>query len=570
MRIKLLRATVIFLFSAIILGLLHHQVIRGWYYYKLSVSNHIRVVALEGKRGRILDRNGIVLADNRLGFNVMLTPQEIENDKEVFDFLSRVLRVDEKKLRERYKQERYAPFAPVMMAEDVPREVAFTIEENRFRFPSIFIEEKFIRNYSFPHANAHVLGYVGKISQPKVDKLKDYGYTLNSIIGYSGIEEFYDAYLRGTDGGVQLEVNSRGQQVRLLGYRQPQQGKDITLTLDNRIQTAAYELLKDRPGTIIVMDKDNGEVLAMTNSPSYDPHVFVSVADKRDATLLFSSPQSPLLNRAIKGQFPPGSVFKIPIAVGALHVNKIQPTTSFLCIGYFSLGKRKVACSHVHGNQDLIPAITHSCNVYFNNVGLLIGPELINKYERIFGLGRKTDIDLPYEESGFIPSPAQRATKNRGWYKGDTVNFSIGQGEVLVTPIQLVRMMSAVALNGKLVQPHLIKMIENKPLNRYKLPTYININAKTFGVVQRGLEGVVGDPTGTAHHLNIAGMTIAGKTGTAQTSGNRPHHSWFVGYTKTDKLNIGFCVFLEHGGSSYYAAQLAHELLTRLKAENVL
>ena len=570
MRIKILRGFVAFLFSVIVLGLLYHQVIQGWYYYKLSVNNHIRVVSLEGKRGNILDRNGLVLAENRLGFNVMLTPQEIENDPEVFGFLSRVLKVDEPKLRERYLQGRYAPFAPVMIAEDVPREVAFTIEENRFRLPSIFIEENYIRNYPYGEANAHVLGYVGKISQPKVDKLKDYGYTVNSIIGYSGIEEFYDAYLRGADGGVQLEVNSRGQQVRLLGYREPQQGKDLVLTIDNRIQTAAYDLLKDQPGTIIVMDKDTGEVLAMTNSPSYDPHVFVSVADKRDAELLFSNPQSPLLNRAIKGQFPPGSVFKIPIAIGALHAGKIQPSTSFLCVGYFSLGKRKVACSHVHGTQDLLQAITHSCNVYFNNVGLLIGPELINKYERIFGLGRKTDIDLPYEEAGFIPSPAQRATKNRGWYKGDTVNFSIGQGEVLVTPLQLVRMMSAVAQNGKLVQPHLVKMIEGKPLNRYTLPTYININPKIFDIVHKGLEAVVADPTGTAHHLYIEGMTIAGKTGTAQTSGNKPHHSWFVGYTKTDKLNIAFCVFLEHGGSSYYAARMAHDFLMRLRAEQIL
>ncbi len=570
MRIRILKIIIVILFLITALDLVYHQVLKGWYFYQLSISNHIRIVPLLGKRGRILDRNGVVLADNRISFNVTITPQDIQNGEELFTFLSHVLQIDKKELLRRYQQKKFAPFAPVVVAEDIPRELAFMIAENKFRFPSLSIEEELVRYYLYEESNAHVLGYVGKINQPKIERLKDYGYTTQSIVGYSGVEEYYDAYLKGGDGGLQIEVNSRGQQVRLLGFKQPQQGEEITLTIDNRIQQIAADVLKDTPGTVVVLDRDNGEVLAMSNSPSFDPNLFVSARESNQAVLLFSDPGSPLLNRAIKGQFPPGSVFKVPLAIGALYTGKIVPSTSFICPGYYQLGRRQFRCSHVHGIQELHTAIVHSCNVYFGNVGLLMGPDRINKYARIFGLGRLTDIDLPYEELGFIPGRHHRKGGQRQWYNGDTLNFSVGQGEVLVTPLQLVRMMVAVAEDGKMVQPHVLKTIGSKRVEQYFLPKYIDIDKKVFNIVQTALQSVVSDPTGTAHILNIDGIPVAGKTGTAQTSGEKKNHAWFIGYTQTEKMKIAFGVFLEHSGSSYYACQVARELLLRMQAEHIL
>ena len=576
MRIKILQIIINTFFAIIVLDLVYTQVIRGPYYHRLSTNNRIRVVPLEGKRGRILDRSGIVIADNRVSFDVMVTPQEMKNKEELFLFLSKILGVDEAVLAKRFQQRRYAPFAPVVIAHDVTREQAFVLEENRFRFPSLVVQENYRRFYPMGEIGSHVLGYVSKISRFRIHKLRDYGYSALSVVGYAGVEESYDQYLKGAEGGLQVEVNSRGQQVRILSIKEPQSGQDIQLTINSRIQQFAFDVMQGKTGAILVMDMDTGEILGMISSPSYDPNIFIDSKRNKQTFLLFADRSSPILNRAVKGLYPPGSVFKIPIAMGALETEKINPQSTFVCKGAFYLGRRQIRCAHTHGPQNLLEAIAHSCNVYFINVGLKLESDLIAKYAKLFGLGQLTRVDLPFEKSGLIPSQThRRLTAHQSWYKGDTANLSIGQGDVLVTPIQLLRMVTAVSKNGQEVQPHVIKAINFEEVDhqKYITPKTIAVSDATFEIVRQGLRSAVVDPRGTANILDIPGLITSGKTGTAQSGEQKQHHAWFVGYVtsqKPSKRRLSFCVFLEHGVSSYYAVDMARHLLIKMQAEDII
>jgi len=571
MRLKIIRIILVVLFIILGLDLVSVQVLQGKHFYSLSVNNRIRVIPLEGQRGRILDREGQVVADNRLAFNVTVVPQDIFDKDVLFGYLGQVLGIEKEKLLERFHQRRYTPFAPVVIAEDVDKKIAMVLEENKFRFPGLYIQETFRRWYPFGEAAAHVLGYVGKIDSQKIKKLKNYGYTQQSIVGYSGAEEYYDRYLMGKEGGLQIEVNSQGKQVRLLGIRQPERGRDIQLTIDTRMQKEAVAVLEGRKGAIVIMDLDSGEILCLVSSPAYDPNAFSDYKRLRERSRLFVNKSSPMLNRVIKGQYPPGSVFKTILSVAALSEKAIDRETTFFCPGYFKLGRSRFRCAHVHNDQKIVGAIGYSCNVFFYNVGLLVGPETIQRYARMFGLGALTHIDLPAEEKGFVPGPKNRRGKfNAGWYKGDTINYSIGQGELLVTPIQIARMMAAVALNGRMLEPHVLKRIESEEMVATPVAHTIRIRQDVLDIVHEGLRAAVILDHGTARRVDMSGFEIYGKTGTAQTVPGKNTHAWFVGYNLQGKKRIAFCVFLEYGGSSYYAVRTTRNLFKELRKEELI
>lgn len=552
-------------------GLFYTQVIRGQYYYNLSVNNRIRLVPVEGRRGRILDRNGVVLAENRMAFTVSIVPQDLKSSERLFKFLSDTLKIKKTKLLERYQQRKITPFAPVAVAEGVDKTAAMVLEESRFQFPGLIIEPALQRHYPFQTTGAHILGYVGKIDLEKAEKLKEYGYTYLSIIGKTGVEEYYDSYLKGNTGGVQIEVNSRGQQVRLLSVKQPANGQDLQLTIDQRVQQIASDVLADRAGAVVIMNLDSGELLGMVSSPSFDPNVFVESSAGLSPGSYFTNRAAPLLNRAIAGQYPPGSVFKTIVTIAGLASEKISPQTTFNCNGVFVLGRARFHCLHVHGPQNLMQAITHSCNVYFYNVGDRVGAELLDKYSRMFGLGGLTEVDLPGESKGNVPSPLQRKTKQkRGWFRGDTINYSIGQGDLLTTPLQIARMMATIARHGREVQPYLIKSIGDQEIVKFSTVRNVNIDPKIYAILQAGFRAVVGDSTGTARTLEIEGLDAAGKTGTAQTTKGKDTHAWFAGYTTRGKTRLAFCVFLEYGGSSYHAVVATREILLRMQAEDII
>ena len=527
-----------------------------------------RVVPVEPNRGRIFDRNGIVLADTQVSFDVMVVPQEIKDQEKIFSFLSKTLGVEKKKLLGLYQKRKLASFAPVTIAEDIARDQAIVLEENKFRYSGLLVEVRSKRRYPWGEIGAHVLGYVGRVSPERAEQFKNYGYTIEGMTGYSGLEEYYDSFLRGKEGGVQIEVNNRGQQVRLLGMKVAAPGQDITTTLDLRIQQVAQNLLAGERGVVVVMNLDSGEILGMVSAPSFDPNAFLSSASSKQRASYFTNVDAVLLNRAIRGQYPPGSVFKIPIAIAALHTKKLTPRTSFLCNGFYTLGNRVFRCSHAHGVQDFTQAIAHSCNVYFFHTGLILGPKIIEEYARLFGLGALTNIDLPYEEKGNIPRSDLFA--KRRWSKGDTLNFSIGQGDLLVTPIQLLKMMAVVARDGKDILPSVIQFIGPSPVRREATLRTLDIPKMYFDKVKVGMRGAVADEAGTARVLLRDDVVVFGKTGTAQSSGNKPHHAWFVGFCPQAKTRIVFCVFLENGGSSYNACRVAADLLKEMKLQDIL
>lgn len=571
MRIKILRITIVSIMAFWALNLFFMQIIQGRFYYNLSVNNRIRVIPLEGMRGRIKDRNGLVLATNRLAFDVTVIPQDMKNSDELFDYLSKTLKTSKIALLKQYAKRKVTPFAPVIVTEDVDKRLAMALEENKFRFSGLYIQETFRRQYPYGEVGAHVLGYVGKISEERMEEMEEYGYTPQSLIGYSGVEQFYDRYLRGQEGGLQIEVNSRGQQVSLLGMRQLAKGKDISLTIDQRIQSMSAQVLAGKKGTIIVMDMDSGELLGLVSSPAFDPNAFTDQQQRFQARTYFVDQNAPLLNRAIKGLYPPGSVFKVAVATAGLMSEKLTPGTSFFCPGFMTLGRRSFRCSHVHGTQNLTEGIAHSCNVYFFNAGDKMGPDIIHKYARLYGLGAPTQIDLPFEEKGFVPSRVERRMKGtQGWFRGDTFNFSIGQGDTLVTPIQLVRMMATVARRGREVQPHLLKSIGDQPLVKISSGRTVPVNDKVFDTLQIALRQAVAAVGGTASVLNMEGFKVSGKTGTAQSTPGRDHHAWFVGYDTSGKTRIIFCVFLEYGGSSYNATLVARELLQGMRGQGII
>ena len=572
MRLKILRLIITGLFILIALVLVYLQAIQGPYYFTLSKNNRIRVVEGEARRGRVFDRNGLVLADNQLSFEVMVVPQDVISNEELFSFLSQVLETDKMDLWRSFKRKTVTTFAPVLVARDVSVNKAIMLEENKFRFPGLIIHVGSKRHYPYPNVNAHVIGYVGKVNQSELKALENYGYAVQNLIGKAGVEEYYDSYLKGEPGGLQVEVNNRGEQSRLLSFKEPVKGQDITLTIDNRIQMVAAELLQGRRAAVVVMGLDKGDILAMVSAPSFDPNLFIEGDPK--ITEIFSDAQAPLLNRAVNGQFPPGSVFKVIMAITALENKKIQAQTTFDCPGFLTLGDREFRCSHVHGHQNLTEAIAHSCNVYFFHTGLLLDPMSIHKYARMFGLGTITGVDLPHEVRGFVPDGKQSKTtlarRGRRFSKGDLLNLSIGQGDVLATPIQLTRMIAMVANDGREIQPHLVKAIGTKEVT-YEHPWHtLPVEKRSFEIVQAGLKAAVGDYAGTAHSLETNGLTILGKTGTAQSSGNKPNHAWFAGFIPTAKTPVAFCVFLEYGGSSANACEVARELIAAMQRENIL
>lgn len=562
MRIKVIRFIVIGLFCLLVIDLFYMQALRGKYYFDLSKNNMIRVVPIEGWRGAIYDRNGEVLATNQDSYNVLLSTQEIKDSEKIFTYLSGVLKTPQQDLINRYNQKKIAPFIPVPIAENISKEQAIVIEENKFRFPGLIVEKGFKRYYPLGENSAHVLGYVNKVNRLKVEKFKEYGYSPQSVTGYSGVEEYYDSYLRGDDGGLQIEVNSRGKQVRLMSLKEPSKGQDIVLTVDSEIQKLGAELLGPNTGSILIMDTSNGEILGLVNSPSFNPNFFLESGNQKKIQRLFSDRSAPLLNRATTGQYPPGSVFKLIVGLAGLELKKITRNTTFNCEGSFQMGNSQFGCTHVHGSQNLIEAIAHSCNVYFYHLGLNIGAEQINHYAHLMGLGDVTNIDLPFEKKGLIPSRHLGIlSKRRSWYTGDTLNMSIGQGDVLATPLQLVNMISTVYREGEAVHPHVIYSIGGYRVSQFDTQRRVKINQKYFEDIKKGLRAAVLDYSGTAHVLDLKEVFVAGKTGTAQTVKDKDHHAWFVGYAKGEKRNIAFCVFLEHGGASLNACLLAKDLL---------
>lgn len=568
MRIR--QVVVIFqaLFIILLIGLFYKQVILGDYYYNLSKKNVIRVIPLEASRGKIVDRNGVVIVDTIPSFNILLIPQEIKDKTVLFDKLSEILEVSSEEIKQNYKKRYFNPFFPVMIYGNLNKDKVIAIEENKLNLPGVIIDIKPQRFYRYRSAGSHILGYLSQIDISRITRLKPYGYQLNDLVGYSGIEEKYDLALRGQKGGEQVEVDNRGRRVRTIGFKPATSGQDIQITIDILIQEIVDKSMEGKKGAVVIMDPYSGEIISLSSYPDYDPNDFIENNNQAINGLL-ENKYYPLFNRATAGQFPPGSVFKIITAVAALEKNPSLENKVFYCDGNMQIGNRNYNCWSVHQEENLRQAIMHSCNIYFYNLGILVGPENINRYAHMLGLGSPTGIDLSYEAKGFIPSPNwKKIIRFEDWRKGDTANMAIGQGEVLVTPLQMARMFSAIANGGKLVQPYLIKAIGGKEVAVAKDKT-IRLNNDTLAKINSFLYEVINNPEGTAHIVDIKGLKIYAKTGTAQVSGKSPH-GWLVGWVGRDKPKYAFCVFLENGISSYNACLVARRIFEEMLNRNLI
>ena len=557
MRINIIRNIIIGLFLLIVFDLVYMQVIRGGYFFRQSESNSIRIIPFEGKRGRILDRNGKVLADNKKSFCIAIIPQDQKDKKKVFHFLSGVVNVEAEVLEARFKNNRLTPFSPVVVVEDISRQQAIVVEENAYQFPGLLILERYRRYYPFGASGGHVIGYVGKVDEHRMREIQAYGYSPDEPVGYSGIEERYDTDLRAEPGGRQIQVNSRGQQVRLLSVREAAEGKDLVLTIDQKMQYAAYQALENRRGAAVILDPASGEVLALVSSPAFNPNDFAQRDDRSRAAAYLKDKDSPLVNRAMGAHFPPGSVFKIPVSLAGLQERKFKPTDSFNCPGFFDLGDRHFTFSHAFGMQDFIQAMGHSANEYFFHIGLALGPDIMARYAALFGLGERTGIELPYESKGLIP----RRGSFTQWFAGDTANMSIGQGYILTTPLQLARMMAIVENEGRFVDPYIIRSVGGVDVAHARSFRTVVLRPEVWNTIKYGLRAVVKMDTGTAHLLDLPGLEIYGKTGTAQSVAGKSDHAWFAGVVKTQARELVFVVFLEHGGSSANAVLAAKNML---------
>lgn len=569
-RIRFVYWAGIIAFFAMGLGITNLSVIHGKKYRELSDRNCIRLMPQEGSRGRILDREGDIIADNRVSYDVMLLPQDLAQADSILSGVSGILDVEVGELKKALKSENSAESIPVVIAKNIDIKKAIALEESRFELPGILIQPKPQRFYPYGQLCAHVLGYLSQIDRWRLTRLEDYGYKTRDIVGFGGVEEKYDYYLRQDEGGLSFEVDHRGRFVRTLGFRQPRNGRDIQLTLNLKIQGIVERHLAGKVGAVVIMDPYSGEVISLASYPNFNPKAFV---DKRDLSVsgIFNDPDSPLINRAISGLYPAGSLFKVIVATAGLETKKIGLSTSYMCQGTIFIGKEDFKCWDTHDQQSLIPAIAHSCNVFFYKVGLLLGPQLIHDYAVKFGLSKPTLFDLPYEESGFIPSPLWRNIyRFRKWFEGDTANLSIGQGEVLVTPLQMARVMSVFANRGNLVNPYIVGAVDGKDISAYqKRAMGLSLNKNTVDYIRRGLRAVITDPQGTGNVLSGLSISIAGKTGTAQAPPGQPH-AWFVGFFPYENPKFVICVLLERGGPGLRSCVLAKEIIEEMIQEGLI
>lgn len=572
MREKVYSLILVFCLSVVFLGLVYTQLWMSERYREMSEGNRLKVVPLVAPRGTIYDSTGEDMVKDVLSFNVSVIYSRIEKMDSLVDVLSFTLDLPAEEVADKIKKSRRSPYTPYNIISDVGIEKAIHIEEVSVDHPGLSLEVTSKREYLHGGVASSVLGYLGLINRSEFERLRPYGFRMNDSIGRSGVEKEYDNYLRGRHGGKQVEVDHRGREVMVLGLKEPAPGKSVQLTVNLQLQKFCDELLEDKRGSIIAMNPSTGAIVAMASAPAYDPNIFVDRKRNDEAVAVLKDEEYPLLNRAISGAYPPGSVFKVVVALASLDTGTTAPSTVFGCVGKFILGGRAFHCwkEYGHGEQALTDAIKNSCNVYFWRMGLLVGVDNIADYAARFGIGSETGIDLPGEVSGILPSAGwKKKNLKERWYRGETLNYAVGQGYMLCTPLQITRMISVFANGGYLVRPYIVEKIGDIPLAPSE-KVKLDISRSNLDVVRRGMRKVVNDKRGTGMKARQKGVIVAGKTGTAQTS-KRKSHGWFGGFAPFNDAKLTVVVFDEYGGKGgYYAAETAGKVFHKAKELGLL
>lgn len=577
MRAKVLGAILSVMFSFLIAGLWYVQIHKFKEYNGLSINNMIRVVPIKGVRGSIYDNAGNIFACDKLHFRVTCIPQELTDKDQIFKRLASLLNCDSEIFYKNFKKNYTAPFAPVMIYPDIDNKTAIILEENKIMMPGIMVDISPSRDYPNKDIACHVLGYIGELNKEELEELKPYGYKIRDLIGKSGVEDVCDIYLRSEDGGMQVEVDNYARIVQVRGYKQPTRGKDVHLTINLQMQKICEQALRGKIGSIVIMNPDTGAILSLASSPSFDPNIFIKPRDSQRIRALFKNSSMPFLNRVVSGVYPPGSIFKVITSTAALEKKFISINDTVTCNGSLELGGKIFKCWNPqgHGCQNLTEALKNSCNVYFWTIGRKTGIDILSHYSSMFGFGKKTGIELHPQSCGFVPNRNWKLNNKKvKWQQGDTMNFSIGQGYLMVTPLQAAVMMSVIANNGYLVKPYIIDYVgekDNPVLNHKEEKISLALKDETLSQIRTGLYKVVNDSNGTGRLARPSGVTIAGKTGSAQTSSKQSSHAWYAGYTVNSKNKIAFVVMLEHGGAGGVGpAHIVKEIIDEFDSQGLL
>lgn len=585
-RLRVVQLLILLMLAVLGVRLYVLQIVKGRYYANRAENQRIRMLPIPAARGAILDRTGkVVLVDSRSIYNVIVSREDVKGSfGELIDPLSVGLELDPEYLRTRLKEIESQPaFESIRIKENAtPSDIAW-VEGHALEFPQLRVEAQPQRRYNYDTMLAHVLGYVGEISPEQLEqpKFKSRGYKPGDVIGVDGIEYFYDDTLRGRDGYRKVVVDSRGHIQDEIEKVEPQAGQDLVTTIDLDLQQTAEQQLRDSPskrGVIIAMDPNNGEILALASAPTFDPNLFSQRISSKEGRAAYASllqdPSTPLYNRAIQGRYPPGSTWKIPMAIAGLQQGVITIDQShLLCGGGITIGNKFTRCMGNHGTPDLRYAITHSCDGYFYRLGLKMKLEGIMAMVDEFELNKRTGVDLPGELISWTPSREFKARWNPRdpeWREIDTVYASFGQVYDFITPLALLRTIASVSVNGRLYVPHLMKEVReisavgdpDKPDYRAARPAHgfdrpqpkiIHIDEEQNHLVVEGMWGVVNNG-GTGARIKMAGFEIAGKTGTAQVvelgkdTGKNKDHAWFVSFAPAYKPEIAVLALIENVG----------------------
>jgi penicillin-binding protein 2 len=570
-------------FLAIAAQLANLQIFTGDQLAALSDRNRIRARTVPAPRGILFDRQGLPLVENRAAFTLAVVPRDAGDLGAVLDRLAGVLGVPLADLRERVA--RIPPDSPwpVRLQRGLTLDEVARVEEWRLELPGVTVEVESQRTYPSTRFAAHLLGYVREVSEGDLARGR---FRRGDLVGQTGLERLYDEYLRGRDGAEQIEVDAHGRPMRVLERQEPLPGAHVHTTIDRRIQEAAEAALGPRAGAVVVLDPRNGDVLALVSNPAFPVERFAGPIDRETWRGLVEDPMRPLLNRAIQGEYPPGSLFKVVVAAAALGAQVITPFDRLPCPRMWWFGNRPYHNweDRDRGALTLDEAIKHSCNTFFYQLGLRVGPERIAAASEAFGLGRPTGSGLLGERPGLVPTPGWKkaALKDR-WHPGDTVSLSIGQGLVTVTPLQVARLMAAVANGGTLFKPRLVTRVraaDLSPITEEAAVTQgrVDLAPVVFEFLTRSLWAVVNDG-GTGKAAYLPGVGIAGKTGTAQTHEFKSDaerkrrdrdHAWFAAFAPAEAPRVVVVVFAERAGlGGQVAAPIARDVFRAIFLEQV-
>jgi penicillin-binding protein 2 len=575
---RLFQATIIILLLIFILlgRLAYLQFFSHKYYSQLATHNQLEMFAIEPNRGLIYDRNGVLLAENTPIFTLSIIPDYIKNIDATINELKLLVTLDDKSLRQFYKAlKQHQKFEHVPLKYKLTQNEVENVYANQFRFPGVVIDANMVRHYPLGDTTANIIGYIGKANTQDLKNSDLANYTINSFIGKIGIEKYYEKILRGVTGHQQVEIDAAGHIIHQLKSFKPTPGDNLYLTIDNKLQTAATEALGKERGAVVVIDPNNGEILALVSSPSYDPNLFAYGIDQDDFQKLQNSPDKPMFNRTIRGIFPIASTIKPFLAIEGLESGTIDTHYTINDQGWFKLPKSDYKFRdwqpYGHGKVNVTKAIIQSCDIFFYTLATKLGIEKIDSILNRFGFGQKTGIDLGEELSGVAASPKWKITTiGKPWQVSDTVLSGIGQGYMSTTPLQLANAVATLANKGLRNQPHLL-LKRQAPSGTIimtqlpKLPSIILKNKQNWETIINAMKNVVQSPTGTAHaHFgNDLHYTVAGKTGTAQLFHHRfneenatfevnnipkrlRNHSLFIAFAPTDHPKIAIAVIVEN------------------------